>query len=84
VRLITSAGGRGWTLYRLDAPGASHSVHLPDILAAGGAPLSAGTISCTVGAFAWPTFDRTLFSFTDVEREQDLFAEAAAFDFTQL
>ena len=81
---LTAATGRAWTLYRLAGAGASNSVHTPDILSAGGTPLPAGTVSCSAAAFAWPTFDRTQFTFTDIEREQELFAESAPLDFTQL
>jgi hypothetical protein len=82
---LLSDSGRAWTLYRFTAAaGATHSVHTPDILSAGGTPLPAGVVSCSAAAFAWPTFDRTLFAFTDIEREQDLFAESASFDFSQL
>ena len=76
--------GRDWTLWRLDPTGtAPVSVHLPEIASQGGNPLDDGIIVCRIAAFSWPTLDPTLFLFSDVEREHDLYSRSEEFTFTQ-
>jgi hypothetical protein len=92
----TSAGGlcrvrlsdatlRRWDVWTVDPPDASPSVDLlvPDVAAAGGAPLADGTLSVQAAAFAWPGFDAAAFMWTDVERDRTLYAQGAAVTLTQ-
>jgi hypothetical protein len=80
---LVGTSGRQWVLYRLDATGAARTVHVPDIGAAGGAPLPSGAIACSVSSFAWPGFAAAPLAFTDVDREHDLFSESAPIGFSQ-
>ena len=76
--VLLDSAGRTWSLYRIDAPGApgsTISVHLPDIAALGGTPLSSGPVAAAVAAYAWPGMDPEALLFTDVDREYDLISE---------
>jgi len=83
---LLDANGRRWRLWLPDPPdGATTLVRVPDLAAVVGLPgtgLAAGSIACTVDAYAWPTLDTTAFLLTDVEREHDLFSFAAPISFT--
>jgi hypothetical protein len=77
---LTDGAGFSWTVWRLDgrdSAGPDAVVHLPLIGPGGTLPLAAGDLSARISAFAWPTFDPLMFSWTDVEREFDLFAHTA-------
>ncbi len=87
VVTVADSTGRRWDVVLEDpddtGPGAPPSVHLPDILAEGGVPLADGSLTCTVAAYGWPTFDATNFLFSDIEREHDIFGESAPVVFMQ-
>lgn len=79
--VLTDVTGRTWTVWRLDAPDASGPnfvFRLPYVGAGDTLPLAAGNLAGRVSAFAWPTFDRESFLWTDVEREFDAFSHSAS------
>lgn len=85
VELRTSAGGRGWTLWRPDAPGGANVlVRLPDLAPGGGAGLAAGTITAVLTAISVPALDPTAFLWADLEREYDIRAGSVPVTYQQL
>jgi hypothetical protein len=78
--VFTDGVGTTWTVWRLDQPdsaGPLEVVHLPKVGVGTTLPLAAGAWSIRVSSFSWPTFDPTLFLWSDVEREFGRFAHAA-------
>lgn len=79
--VLSDVTGRTWTVWRLDAPdaaGPNFVFRLPYVGAGNTLPLAAGNLAGRVSAFAWPTFDRESFLWTDVEREFDAFSHTAS------
>ncbi len=76
---LVGASGRSWTLVRPATGGGS--VHVPDLVAAGGSGLPNGPIAASVEAFAWPGFSTSAFLFSDVSREHDRFSAGAPISF---
>ena len=81
---LTAASRRRWVLWAPDAnAGPTFSVSLPDLAAAGGAPLSAGTVLASVSAFAWPALDLSGFLFSELERRTEVVLDSAPVTYTQ-
>ncbi len=76
---LADVAGRGWTLWRLDPPGVGNVlVRVPDVADVGGlVGLADGMLSVRASAFAWAGLDPSLFLWSDVGREPDLFSFAA-------
>jgi hypothetical protein len=81
---VVDGTGRTWTLYLEDpANGVVTDVHLPNIGAGGGVPLSSGSLTATVEAFSWPGFSLGSFLWSDLERSYDSYTKGPAVTFTQ-
>ena len=81
---LTAASRRRWVLWAPDTNAdPTYSVSLPDIAAAGGVPLSAGTVLASVSAYAWPAFNPTGFLFSELERRSEVVLDSAPVSFTQ-
>lgn len=86
---LTDASGRRWVLWRRDLAGGGAacpsrvSVHASDIGPFGGTPLADGALTCRISVFGWPGLDPNAFLWTDVGREQELFAHSALIALTQ-
>jgi hypothetical protein len=81
---LTAANRRRWVLWAPDTnAGPAYSVSLPDIAAAGGVPLSAGTVLASVSGFAWPSLDTSAFAFSELERRSEVVLDSATVLFTQ-
>jgi len=68
---LIDGAGRGWTIVRPDvADGVSAEVrlHVPDLLAAGGAALPVGALVLRTASLAHAGFDAESFLFSDLER----------------
>lgn len=81
---IEDEGGRRWDLWRPDPAGALAEdlrIHVPNVGAAGGTGLVNGTLRTSLFTFALPEFDPGAFLWTDIEREHELFSEAAPVSF---
>ena len=77
---LTDSAGRRWVLWRVDPAGAGEvRIHVSDIAT----PLADGAVTCELSAYAWKSLDTTSFLWTDVEREQNVFAIARSVGFTQ-
>lgn len=84
--LVTSSGGRRWTLWRADlndASGASRTIRVPDLAGLGGGGLANGTLTGIVEAFGWAGFTANDFHWSDVEREFDGISASAPSAFVQ-
>jgi hypothetical protein len=82
---LTDERGRRWFVWTVDPPDAAGAVlvHVPEIASEGGNPLANGELEVELSAFAWPSLDTSAFLWTDIEREQDVFAHSAPVTITQ-
>jgi hypothetical protein len=82
---LTAANRRRWVLWATDlASTGTLSVSLPDVAAAGGEALAAGTVFTIVSAFAWPTLDASKLCFSELDRRSEVVLDSAPVSFTQL
>ena len=82
---LTAANRRRWVLWVTDVTSAGTiSISLPDVAAAGGEALVAGTVFTTVSAYAWPTLDSTKLCFSELDRRSEVVLDSAPVSFTQL
>jgi len=82
VTLIGSSGRR-WVLWRTDGNGATRTVHVPDLVSAGGDPLPSGAVAATVRAYAYPTFDAAEFLFSDLDVQAESIADGVPTAYSQ-
>ncbi len=82
---LVGSNGRRWRIYVVDPDDTFPTVHIrvPDLTLNNGTGLPNGPIGCTIEAFAWPGFQPTLFSFTDLVREYDAFSVSAPVTFSK-
>jgi hypothetical protein len=79
---LVGADGRRWELYRTAVGGATETIHVVDLAAAGGFGLPDGPVSALVEAWGWG-YDPTDFLFSDVEREYVDYAAGTGVTYTQ-
>ncbi len=83
---LTDGAGRGWDLWRVDAPdaaGGTLSALFPDVAALGGQGLAgSGAFAAAASSVAWPDLDPQAFLWSDVGRLRELFSASAPLPFT--
>lgn len=83
---LRASDGRQWHLWvPIASAGSAASVTawVPPIASAGGSPLVSGPVTALVESYTWPTFDPSLFLWSDLEREHDVRVRSAPVAFTQ-
>jgi hypothetical protein len=81
---LIDPAGRRWTLWAANPAGVGGSVdvHVPDVTAMGGTPLTAGTTVATGTLFADPNLDPTEFQWSEVPRRAWARSQSAPLIFT--